>query len=99
MADQPLGREAAVEHPDFRRQPDRVQMRPHPRAFRRAIAKPGREAEGEAEADRHRLAMQQLAAVADLGLQRMGEGMAEVEQGAAVIGLLLALVIARPPPP
>jgi hypothetical protein len=39
-----------------------------------------REVEGHHHADRHRLAVQQLAAVADLGLQGVAEGVAEVEQ-------------------
>ena len=47
---------------------------------------------GEAKADADRLAMQQPAAIAAFGFQRMAEGMAEVEQGAAALGAFLAFV-------
>ena len=52
-----------------------------------------REAERQRHADADRLAMQQGAAVIPgLRLQRMGEGVAQVQQRAPALGLLLALV-------
>ena len=65
-------------------------MPAHPlRRLRRAKAKPHREIEGEAHAQRHRLAVQQRIAEAGLGLERMAEGVAEIEQRPLA---LLALV-------
>ena len=73
-----------------------------PTACRCAITRPGHSCAqwpsradsdgGQAKADRHRLAVQEPAAIAALGLQRMAEGVAEVEQGAAALLALLALV-------
>ena len=48
-----------------------------------------RELEGEQAADRHRLAVQQPVGIAGRGLERMAEGMAEVEERAvALLGLV-----------
>jgi hypothetical protein len=47
------------------------------------MAKAGGKAGRQAEADGHRLPMEKRAVIAALGLERVGEGMAEIEQGAA----------------
>ena len=72
------------------RQADRRQMLAHAHGIlRRAEAELGREIEGQRHAGAHRLAMQQVGAEAGLGLERMAEGMAEIEQRAQVGGLAL----------
>ncbi len=58
-----------------------------------AMAQRGGEAECQAQADRHRLAMQH-GAVAALRLDRVAEGVAQVQQRAAVARPLLPLVVA-----
>ena len=59
------------------------------RRLLRAEAEPGRELEGEQAADRHALAVQQAVGIAGRRLQRMAEGMPEVEQRAvALLGLV-----------
>ena len=58
------------------------------RRLRRTEAESRREIEGEPHADGHRLAMQQRVAEAALGLERMAEGVAEIEQR-ALAGLAL----------
>ena len=59
-----------------------------------AVAESGREPESEAEADRHRLAVQDRA-IAALRLDRMAESMAEIEQRPSVAWPLLPLVVAH----
>ena len=72
------------------RQADRRQMPAHARGIlRRAKAEPRRQVEGHRHAGADRFAVQQLRPEAGLGLQRMAEGMAEIEQGAQVGGLAL----------
>ena len=61
------------------------------RIVRRAEAEARRKVEGHHHADGHGLAMQQLVCIAAFGLQRMAEGVAEIEQRA---GAGLALVLA-----
>src|SRR5579883_932886 len=56
-------------------------MASHPRGrLRRTQTQFDREVEGEQHAERHRLAMQELVAEAKLGLERMAEGMTEIEE-------------------
>ncbi len=45
--------------------------------------------EGEPHADRDRLAMQQTVGIAGIGLERVAEGMAEIEQSARALLLFL----------
>ncbi len=69
-------------------------MLPHAaRPFLAEQPQPRGQLGGEAEADAHRLAVQQRGAVAALRFEGMAEGVAEVEQGAAAIGLRLELVL------
>ena len=71
-------------------------MRLHPgRVARRAQAQLRRQPERQAQADRHRLPVQQRPAIADLRLQRVAEGVAEVQQGAAARRPLLPLIVAH----
>ena len=56
---------------------------------RRAEAEPRRQVEGHRHAGADGLAVQQVGAEAGLGLQRMAEGVAEIEQRAQVGGLAL----------
>ncbi len=58
------------------------------RILPRRQTKPHREIERQHHAERHRLAMQQPVAKPGLGLERMAEGMAEIQQR-AVAGLAL----------
>src|SRR5439155_9369 len=63
------------------RQADRAEMRAHPcRVARRAEAEPGREIERHRHARAHRLAVQQVRSEVGLGLQRMGESVAKIEE-------------------
>ncbi len=71
------------------READRAQMGPNAGSVvRRAKTKPHRQLERLDQAQRHRLAVQQRAAVAGQGLVGVGEGVAEIEQGAP-LGLAL----------
>ena len=63
------------------------------RQFLGTMAESGGQGGREPQAHRHRFAMKQFAAIAALGLEGMGEGVAEVEQGAAAFGTFLPLVI------
>ena len=72
------------------RQADGAEMTAHaPGIGGRAEAEAGRQVEGHRHARAHRLAVQQVGAEAGLGLERVAEGMAEIEQGAQVGGLAL----------
>ena len=84
-------RQAARDVADPRRQADRGKMRAHARGVvgAKELA-PRREAEGERHADRHRLAVQQPVGEAGLGLERVAEGVAEIEQR-ALAGLALVV--------
>src|SRR5581483_6865982 len=92
VADQRFGRPFAPVDPGGRgRQADAGQMPLHPCGiFQRREAQTRREIEREHHADRDRLAMQQLAGIATFGFERVGEGMAEIEQGA--LAALLTLI-------
>ena len=72
------------------RQADGAEMAAHALGIGgRAEAEAGRQVEGHRHAGADRLAVQQVGAEAGLGLQRMAEGVAEIEQGAQVGGLAL----------
>ena len=74
------------------RQPDRREVAPEPpRVLPRAEPEPDREAEGEAQPDRHRLAMDEPGGVvAGHPLERVREGVAEVEQRPLAVLALVA---------
>ena len=73
-------------------QTDRLQMRGDPfRILRAAQAKARRIAEGERHAGGHALAMEQRVGKAGIGLQRMAEGVAQVQQGAPAGRLALVI--------
>ena len=57
-----------------------------------AVAQPDRQHEGQPQPDGHGFPMQQAAIVPHLGFQRVAEGVAQVEQGAAIDAALLALI-------
>ena len=72
--------------PESGRQADGAQVALHPRPIGGgAEAEAHGEIERQGHAGRHRLAMQQIGAIAGFGLQGMGEGMAEIEQGAIAL--------------
>ena len=86
----PVAAVVAADRAQPHRQADGAEMAAHALGIgRRAKAEPRRKVEGHRHAGADRLAVQQVAAEAGLGLQRMAEGVAEIEQRAQVGGLAL----------
>ncbi len=94
MADETGGGEAAVQHAELGGEADGGEMGGDALCvLSGAEAEAGGEAEGEAEADGDSFAVQDAASVAVFGLQGVAEGVAEIEQRAAIRGFFLPFVV------